>query len=336
MRNRHRLIVLTLTALSFRTLAADLSISGITVDRSPALPGEPIWVTLSIRNSGPETVPVPLSGVLEAVPEDEEAVVLRLMDAIASPLNDYRESRPSVGPGETLRLDFVSGKIAEGWLQEARLWSPGRHRLRVVLFDGLHENAADAVATVPWRELHSLGLLSKPPIVSPDAPFVVQKPTGSDAEAWAAFINRTDGAGFSRGGADERASLAYDLATQFPDSAYAPYFAISAAFKFRAASQREERQRFYDEMSRRHPDNAALAHVALMTSALAKAHAAEKSENLATALAMLREAKAMLETYASETPRTLTRLQIRKQIEALPSREAVETVFALRKKNHTR
>jgi hypothetical protein len=46
------LVAFVLIARAAPALAGDLSITDITADPSPALPGEPIWVTISIRNDG--------------------------------------------------------------------------------------------------------------------------------------------------------------------------------------------------------------------------------------------------------------------------------------------
>jgi hypothetical protein len=262
------LIAFALIGYAAPALVGDLSITEITVDPSPALPGEPIWVTISIRNDGSSTIPVPLGGLLEATPEGGEPKVVRtLIGTPVSPLEmaGYKEFNPTVGPGETVRLDFTNGRIADGWLLETpQLWQPGRHRLRVVLFDGdwTFTNAGTATERVPWTDLHGGGYLTKPPIASPAAIFHVRKPAGDDAAAWEAFMRRTKEGGWINQTMEDDAEIAYDIATKFPDSAYAPYFAIAASYKFRGPGAYEARRRFLDEVAKRHPENAAIAEYA--------------------------------------------------------------------------
>jgi hypothetical protein len=260
------LVVFTICAAP--VLAGNLTITEITVDPSPALPGEPIWVTISIRNDGSSTVPVPLGGLLEATPEGGEPKALRTyLGSVLSPLHEagYQQFNPTVGPGETLRLDFTNGRIADGWLLETpELWQPGRHRLRVVLFDGdwTVTNGRSAAGHIAWTDLHGGGHLTKPPIASPAAIFHVRKPSGDDAAAWQEFIRRTNGRGWVNQKPEDDAEIAYDIATKFPDSAYAPYFAIAASYKFRLAVDHEARRRFLNEVAKRHPENAAIAEYA--------------------------------------------------------------------------
>jgi hypothetical protein len=317
--------------IALPALAADLVITGITIDPSPSLPGEPIWVTLSIKNNGSKPLPVPKHGILETVPEAGEPVALRSWDVVVSPLRDYWEFKPVVPAGETIRLDFTNGAIADGFLfQEPRLWKPGRHVLRVLLFDSFGtDGAISLLGTVPWPELFAGGGLTGPPIVSPDVLFVVREPKGVDAEAWAEFIRRSDGVGFARGTAEERAELAYQIATRFPDSAYSPYFAVSAVYKF--YGHRVERQRFLDEVVVRHPHSPASEYLRGRAPFAKAIIAKEDAPDLDTAFRMLDEARGEVEQLLKKASRTLTRLQLEKEAKTLPTREAIESAFEFRR-----
>jgi hypothetical protein len=333
------LVAFVLIARAAPALAGDLSITEITVDPSPALPGEPIWVTISIRNEGSPTVAVPLGGLLEATPEGGEPRVLKtFLGRPLSPLEraGYKEFKPTVGPGETLRLDFTNGSFADGWLLETpQLWQPGRHRLRVVLFDGewTISNAGTAIGRVPWTELQGSGYLTKPPIASSTAIFHVREPAGEDAAAWKEFMRRTNRRGWVNQKAEDNGAIAYELALEFPDSAYAPYFAMAARPRLAPAARQEAERRLHEDIATRHPRNAIFAEVMQRSAALDKAHGAREAPDLATALAMLEEGRALLEKYVSETPRLLTRLQWQTQLALVPTRESLEHVFETRRKN---
>jgi hypothetical protein len=318
--------------LAVPAVAADLTITEIIIDPSPALPGEPVWVTLSIRNDGTKPLPVPLAGILEAIPEGGEPVVLRSWDAVVSPLAAYQDFQPVVAPGETLRLDFTSGKIADGFLfQEPRLWKPGQHVLRVLLFDRFGwPGAVASLGHVPWPELFADGAITAPPIISPDAVLNIRTPAGIDAEAWATFMRRSGGVGFARGTDEERAELAYQIATKFMNSAYAPHFAVQAAWKFRLASLREERERFYRQVAQHHPDSA-FAQRMRETAPWTKVEAAKTAADLATAYRLLDEARAEYQQMVNTLPRTLTRLQTQKGLKDFPTREDIQRAFEARR-----
>jgi hypothetical protein len=331
---RNAFFCFALLALATPALAGDLVVTEITVDPSPALPGEPVWVTLSIQNKGAKALPVPLAGILEAVPEGGgEPVALRSWDTVVVPLSVYEEFRPSVPAGGTIRLDVTSGKVADGFLfQEPRLWKPGRHALRVLLFEGFGWPGAGAsLGHVPWQELYANGNLTVPPIISPDAVLHVRTPTGRDAEAWAEFMRRTEGAGFNQGTEEQRAELAYEIATNFPDSAYAPYFALWTPAKFRKEGGREAIARLYREIMERHPDSPATEYHR-NRAPFAKAYdARDRAPDVQTALRMLDEATAGVAQRIKTTPRTLTRLQLEKEARALPTRAMIERAFEMRR-----
>jgi hypothetical protein len=320
-------------AIALPALASDLVITDLTVDPSPALPGEPIWVTLSIKNSGSKPLPVPKHGYVEAVPEGDEPTVLRALDFVVSPVSDYQEFKLVIPPGGILRLDFTSDRVADRFLfQEPRLWKPGRHVLRVLLFESFGTGGAiSLLGWVPWPQLFATGWLTAPPIVSPDALFVVREPKGVDAEAWAEFMRRSDGVGFNRGTEEERAELAYQIASQFPDSAYAPYFAMWTPARFVRHGGRDAIVRFYQEITERHP-NSAFAEYQRMRAPFAKAYdAKDYAPDLETAFRMLDEARAGIEQTIKNAPRILTRLQLEKEAKTLPTREVIEGAFEFRR-----
>jgi hypothetical protein len=49
---------------------------------------------------------------------------------------------------------------------------------------------------------------------------------------------------------------------------------------------------------------------------------------------MAEEGKSVFEDYANDTPRLLTRLQSRKRISEMPTREFLERIFETREKNN--
>jgi hypothetical protein len=321
-------------AIALPALASDLVITDLTIDPSPSLPGEPIWVTLSIKNNGSKPLPLPKYGFLEAVPEAGEPVALRSMDIVVSPLRDYREFKLVVPAGETIRLDFTNGAIADGFLfQEPRLWKPGRHFLRVLLFESLGtDGTLSLLGSVPWPELFATGRLTAPPIVSPDALFAVLEPSGVDAEAWAAFMRHSDGLGFNRGSAEQRAELAYEIATRFPDSAYAPYFAARTGAPYQTKERREANLRLHDEAVARHPNSPASEYLRGRAPFVKAMKAEEEAPDLETAFRMVDEARGDVEQLLKNTRRTLTRLQLQKESKTLPTREAIESAFEFRRR----
>jgi hypothetical protein len=317
--------ICVLVAIALPLLASDLVITSVSVDPTPSLPGEPIWFTLSIKNNGSKALPVPKHGYLEAIPEGGEPVVLRSWDVVVSPLQDYSDFDLVIPAHETLRLDFTNGAIADGFLfQEPKLWKPGRHVLRVVLFENVSDSAIPLLGSVAWDQLLATGRLNAAPILSPDAIFAVREPSGVDGEAWAEFMRKSNNHGFNQGTAAERAELAYDIASRFPASAYSPYFAASAVYKFRG--NRNERQRFLNEIISRHSDSPASEYLR-GRAPFAKAITAKDAPDLDTALRIIDEARLEIERLLKKTPRTLTRLQIEKESKTLPSRETVASAF---------
>jgi hypothetical protein len=310
-------LLLAVALFASMAYADDLVVTSASVAPTASLPGLPVWISITVRNVSTRSASLPLSYAIEVTPSSGEPFMARqLRDAVALLPAEYKHVR-ELGAGESRTIDFVTGgDIGDGWSGDRRLWQAGTYQLRLILSDELRNDDFDRMR---WTDLAGSGRVAVAPVVTPAIELAVARPTGVDADAWAALMAATDGVGLllnqPKGG-----ELGEQLWTRFRGSRYAPYFGLAAGMKV-LRSGAESR---FLTLAKLHDEVVASDRDGLVTDSIRlgraekTAYAALNQSDVDRALSLTAEARQELQTLTA-SKHELTRLHATGALAALPS-----------------
>jgi hypothetical protein len=319
--------LLLIVLLASVARADDLTVTTAAVSPASALPGAPVWISFTVKNTSERAVAIPLAYAVEVTPQSGEPFLARQMRfAVARLPEEYKGVR-ELSPGESRTIDFVTGSdIGDGWIGDARLWNPGTYSLRLILHDGLRDPDLDRLA---WSSLAGAGLLASPPLVTRPMELQVETLTGVDAAAWKSLMESTRGVGLLMNH-PKGAELGERLWTQYRESRYAPYFGLAAGMKV----LRTGGEKRFERLAELHAQVVAadrdgvLRDTIRLGLAQKQAYDAVNEPDAATAVGLASSVRAELETLAADSKHELTRLRARNEAAKLPTAQQIRERFA--------
>jgi hypothetical protein len=297
----------------------------LTVTPTGDLPALRPTLHLVATNDAATQVALPSRVVLKVQPANDQppffARVAEGSDRVVG--GHFIDSQPTVQPKNSQDLTFWAGPNAPIWfVTDSRLWNPGKYRFQVLLDDDL---ADDIVADVEH-------VLDRPELadalVSNEAEFVVQEPTGADAGVWEMIQASGKSTLWSH-------MLADEIVKRFPTSRYATFVVERAAAGDRSAEIAVSTRAVERNANTWSGDWSRLALAQFKAS---EAEHLSETGHIDEALAFYREARNLFETVARRThdPRLLkatsslletppvTRKDIEKHLAAMSPNPAAE------------
>ena len=328
MLTKSRALVLTVL-LAAGAQADDLTVTAASVSPASVLPGLPVWISFTVKNTSERSVAIPLAYAVEVTPPSGQPFLARQMRfAVARLPEEYKDVR-ELRPGESRTIDFVTGSdIGDGWLGDSRIWNPGTYHLRLILHDGLRDADLDRLR---WNELAGAGLLASSPLLTQPIELRIETPDGVDAAAWKALMEVSRGVGLlmNHPKGDELGERFWD---QYRESRYAPYFGLAAGMKvLRTGGERRfERLAELHEQILEADRDGLLSDSIRLGRAQKKAQEALRQRDPETAVSLTSSARAELETLAARSKHELTRLRALTEVAKIPSAGEIRERFAAR------
>jgi hypothetical protein len=209
-------IVAVLLLASAARSAPPLSIE-LRLDPDTTLPEIPVSFRFTLTNRTDAPIRVPNRVALVAHDSDGAAFVVQCLTRCS--MIDLMHEPQTLAPDEsTSRVQLTEGNMAwPVWFHDRRLRNPGRFELQAFFGDSI-------VGDLAIDEVRQRGAASNVAILT------VREPSGLDADVWAAIRER-DARAHAKGSfsAAEETAFAKRIVRQYPDSAYAPWFAFVAA-----------------------------------------------------------------------------------------------------------
>ena len=176
------------------------------------LPALAPTLRLTASNGSDVAAQLPQRLALTVRPEGQPPFFARVAEDSERVIAGHFVSVPlSLQPGHSLDLSFWAGPGAPVWFaNDPRLWNPGTYHLQVIADNDLTE----AVVGDPEHALEDA--VFGDAIVSNEADFIVQEPTGSDAGVW----NLIQAGGKTPLWMHD---LANEIVARFPTSRYASF-----------------------------------------------------------------------------------------------------------------
>ena len=303
------------------TVLADQSVTvALALQPAHALPGVPVSFRITVKNGGSEAVEIPNHVLLRVFPHAADPFIAvfgfngehRFSPAQLS--DDATPFRLAAGSEHTFVIAVRDIKDVT-WFVDPRLSRVGSYRVQTLLASAVPEEELFHIPAIQAQSLLS------DPLVSSEALFTIDKPTGVDAAVYEKLLAVShappDGwsVAYAMYGIEDVARFVVE---RYPQSAYAPYLA-----PYDISLSDQERIDATRRILRLHPDapnrDFLRLSVARQEAGLAGDALALVQPNLALAIRRVQEAKSEYEALERETSDRTIRDTARLERQKLPT-----------------